>query len=277
MKKKLSNYYIWTLLFFLLLIILSISGIITTKTSSFEWLPVLTEGHLLGTDGAGRDMLKILIVGVGNNLIVSSVAAVISLLFGGLLGISLGYTLPDGTLKSILVSFTRIIKSVPLLIWIFLIVFWIELLGIYTSIFDNEMIKMVWVFAIFGGIYSFNFALLLMGHIQKLKAAQFIEACEFIGLNKKTIIFKHIIWHHSNSLFLSQASYIFAQCIFMEMTISFHKIDYGFDNKFTLGTIFNRAAYSESYHILIPLTAGLILTTLFSYFSQSLEKKYQKI
>jgi len=264
------------MLFFLLLIILSISGIITKEDSSIGWLPVLAEGHLLGTDGAGRDMLKILIVGVGNNLIVSSVAAVISLLFGGLLGISLGYTLSDGTLKSVLVFFTRIIKSVPLLIWIFLVVFWIELLGLYID-FHNELIKMVCVFAIFGGIYSFNFALLLMGHIQKLKAAQFIEACEFIGLNKKTIIFKHIIWHHSNSLFLSQASYIFAQCIFMEMTISFRKIGYGFDNKFSLGTIFDRAADSGSYHIFIPLAAALILTTLFSYFSQSLEKKYQKI
>ncbi len=277
MKKQLSKYYSWTMLFFLLLIILSISGIITTERSTFKWLPVLTEGHFLGTDGAGRDMAKVLIVGVGNNLIVSFVAAIISLLFGGLLGISLGYTLPDGTVKSILVFITRTIKSVPLLIWIFLVVFWTELLGIYTSIFDNEMVKMVWVFAIFGGIYSFNFALLLMGHIQKLKAAQFIEACEFIGLNKKTIIFKHIIWHHSNSLFLSQASYIFAQCIFMEMTISFHKIGYGFRSEFSLGTIFNRAINSDSHHIFIPLAAGLILTTLFSYFSQSLEKKYQKI
>ena len=264
------------MLFFLLLIILSISGEIPTKTSSFFWLPVLSEGYPLGTDGIGRNMANVLIIGVGNNLIVSFVAAIISLLFGGLLGISLGYTLPDGTLKSILVFFSRTIKSVPLLIWIFLVVYWIELLGLYID-FHNELIKMVCVFAIFGGIYSFNFALLLMGHIQKLKAAQFIEACEFIGLNKKNIIFKHIIWHHSNSLFLSQASYIFAQCIFMEMTISFYKIGYGFRGEFSLGTIFNRAIGSDSHHIFVPLAAGLILTTLFSYFSQSLEKKYQKL
>ena len=281
MRRAFSINILWIIIsFIMMLIIISLTGLVNTEFNHYaRWTPVLSNGYLLGTDGAGRDMLDVIIVSMRNNILLGLITASVSLLFGCMLGILLGYILNDGFIKSSLVFVARFTKSIPLLIWIFLVVFWIEILGRTTTLFDIEMIKMSWVFSIFGGIYSFNVALLLMGHIQKLKSSQFIEACEFIGLKKKTIIFKHIIWHHSKSLLGSQASYIFAQCILLEITLSFNKIGYGFSkSSLSLGSVFNRAVgeVPMTEHMFIPLIAALILTTTFSYLSQSLEKRYQR-
>ena len=281
MVRDRSIYSSWIMIgTILVLIMISYTGLLNTKFDfSARWLPVLSQGNILGTDGSGRDMLAVLIVSMRNNIILGMMAALVSLVSGATFGILLGYIFHEGPLKRALVFFARMVKSVPLLMWIFLVVFWLELLDQSISLFNSEMIKMLWIFAIFGGIYSFNLALLLMGHIQKLKASQFIEACEFIGLKKTTIIFKHIIWHHSKSLFGSQASYIFAQCVLLELTLSYNAIGYGYSsNNLSIGRLFDRAVLERpmSEHMFMPLIAALLLTLTFSYLSQNFEKRFQK-
>lgn len=53
--------------------------------------PVLTEGHLLGTDGFGRDQLSRVLYGGRISLTVGLAVALICMAFGGGLGISAGY------------------------------------------------------------------------------------------------------------------------------------------------------------------------------------------
>ena len=279
MVRDRSIYFSWIMIGTILVLVMISLFLNTEFDHSARWLPVFSQGNILGTDGAGRDMLNVLIVSMRNNIILGMMAAVVSLVSGATFGILLGYIFHEGPLKRALVFFARMIKSVPLLMWIFLVVFWLELLDQSISLFNSEMIKMLWIFAIFGGIYSFNLALLLMGHIQKLKASQFIEACEFIGLKKTTIIFKHIIWHHSKSLFGSQASYIFAQCVLLELTLSYNAIAYGYSsNSLSIGRLFDRAVLEKpmSEHMFMPLIAALLLTLTFSYLSQNFEKRFQK-
>ena len=274
-----STYYFWiTVSAIIFLIIISYTPW-ASPGNNFDssWLTVLTPGHVLGTDGLGRDMLAVLIVSLRNNIILGIIAASVSVILGGTIGILLGYTLKEGRLKRSVLFFARLVKSVPLLMWIFLVVFWTEIIPFFS--FQSEMVKMAWIFTFLGIIYSLNMALLLMGHIQKLKASQFIEACEFLGLKKTTIIFTHIIWHHSKSLFVSQGSYVFVQSVLLEFTLSFHAIGYGFaKTSLSLGSIFNSSVLEKpmSEHMFLPLVAALILTTIFSFLSQSFEKRYQK-
>ena len=288
MKINKSTYYFWiTVSAVLILIITSFTPWayagsdldLTLYTNDQRWLTVFSSNHILGTDGLGRDMFAVLVVSLRNNIILGVIAASVSVILGGTIGVLLGYTLKEGLLKRSVLIFARLVKSVPLLVWIFLVVFWTELSSLFIPFFDSEIIKMSWIFTILGIIYSFNLALLLMGHIQTLKASQFIEACEFLGLKKTTIIFTHIIWHHSKSLFVSQGSYVFVQSVLLEFTLSFHAIGYGFaKTSLSLGSIFNSSVLEKpmSEHMFLPLVAALILTTIFSFLSQSFEKRYQK-
>jgi ABC-type dipeptide/oligopeptide/nickel transport system permease subunit len=244
---------------------------VTSSSGAVKWLHIHTTGHILGTEGQGRDMLAVLIVSIRNSLILGSIAVLVSVVLGGTFGILLGYILNRGPLERILLFVARIVKSIPLLMWIFLLVFWTEVLSSIIPFLESETVRMPWVFGLLGMIYSFNLALFLRGHIKKLKASQFIEACEALGLKKSTIIFRHIIWHCSKDLFGNQASYIFVQCILLEITLSFHAIGYGYSpNSLSLGSLFDRAVFERpmSQHMYMPLLAAFLLTLLFSIMAQ---------
>ena len=53
--------------------------------------PPLTDGHLIGTDQLGRDLLARVLLGARISLMVGGIALVISLVFGSLVGLLAGY------------------------------------------------------------------------------------------------------------------------------------------------------------------------------------------
>ena len=69
--------------------------------------------HLLGTDDAGRDVLSNFIYGARVSLIVGFFAAFISVVIGGLIGISAGFY--GGKVELILMRFTDIMLVIPAL------------------------------------------------------------------------------------------------------------------------------------------------------------------
>ena len=118
MVRDRSIYFSWIMIgTILVLIMISFTGLLNTEFDfSARWLPVLSQGYILGTDGSGRDMLAVLIVSMRNNIILGMMAAVVSLVSGATFGILLGYIFHEGPLKRALVFFARMIKSVPLLL-----------------------------------------------------------------------------------------------------------------------------------------------------------------
>ena len=56
-----------------------------------KYLPVLSEGHLLGTDQLGRDILARLVDGSRISMIISFVTVIVGISVGGLLGTTVGY------------------------------------------------------------------------------------------------------------------------------------------------------------------------------------------
>tara|TARA_Y100000310_G_scaffold301613_1_gene338230 strand:+ start:10986 stop:11834 length:849 start_codon:yes stop_codon:yes gene_type:complete len=277
-----ENFNKLTIFGLLVLVVLSFTPWIQSGLEPFtgpeRWLPAGTPGHLLGTDAQSRDMLAVLLVSIRNSLFLGLIASAVSIVFGGTLGVVLGYILNQGPIQRILLALARVVKSIPLLMWIFFLVFWTEILSSNIPFLETETIRIPCIFGLLGLIYSFSLALLLKGHIQKMKASQFIEACETLGLKKSTIIFRHIIFYYSKDLFGNQASYIFVQCILLEITLSFHAIGYGYStNSMSLGSLFDRAVFEipMSPQMFMPLLAALILTVLFTLMAQRFEKRYE--
>lgn len=79
-----------------------------------KYLPVLTEGHLLGTDQLGRDMLARLVDGARVSMIISFVTVGVGITVGGLLGTAIGFA--GGKIETFSMALVNIALSFPALV-----------------------------------------------------------------------------------------------------------------------------------------------------------------
>lgn len=79
-----------------------------------KYLPVLSEGHLLGTDQLGRDILARLVDGSRISMIISFVTVIVGISVGGLLGTTVGYF--GGKIEAAAMAVVNIALSFPALV-----------------------------------------------------------------------------------------------------------------------------------------------------------------
>ncbi len=165
-----------------------------------------TEGHLLGTDFMGRDMLSRLIVSIQAYFLPGLLAIFISLFFGTTLGVAAGYR--GGKFDTGITYFINLVDSFPRLVLILLVI------AAFKP--DIYYIMMVVGFTSVPVVTS-----LVKGKIQFLKQKNFIEADVALGLPTSTIVLKHIVWHNCRSLLIIQATLGMAEAILMETSLSY--------------------------------------------------------
>ncbi|HWT78772.1 MAG TPA: ABC transporter permease, partial [Candidatus Methylomirabilis sp.] len=165
-----------------------------------------TEGHLLGTDFMGRDMLSRLIVGIQAYFLPGLLAIFIALFFGTVLGVAAGYR--GGKFDAGITYFTNLIDSFPRLVLILLVI----------AAFKPDI---YYVMGVVGFTSVPVVTSLIKGKIQFLKQKNFIEADVALGLPTSTIILKHILWHNCRSLLIIQATLGMAEAILMETSLSY--------------------------------------------------------
>jgi ABC-type dipeptide/oligopeptide/nickel transport system permease subunit len=165
-----------------------------------------TEGHLLGTDFMGRDMLSRLIVGIQAYFLPGLLAIFIALFFGTVLGVAAGYG--GGKFDTGITYFTNLVDSFPRLVLILLVI----------AAFKPDIYYIM-------GVVGFTsvpvVTLLIKGKIQFLKEKNFIEADVALGLPTSTILLKHVLWHNCRSLLIIQATLGMAEAILMETSLSY--------------------------------------------------------
>ncbi|HVP78746.1 MAG TPA: ABC transporter permease [Thermodesulfobacteriota bacterium] len=165
-----------------------------------------TEGHLLGTDFMGRDMLSRLIVGIQAYFLPGLLAIFIALFFGTVLGVAAGYR--GGKFDAGITYFTNLIDSFPRLVLILLVI----------AAFKPDI---YYVMGVVGFTSVPVVTSLIKGKIQFLKQKNFIEADVALGLPTSAIILKHILWHNCRSLLIIQATLGMAEAILMETSLSY--------------------------------------------------------
>lgn len=109
--------------------------LLTAAVGSAPWLPVpdpdeqdvlhrlaepLSPGHLLGTDGLGRDILARVLDGARTTLTISAVAVVVGTLLGGTLGLAAGYL--RGPVDAVVRWLNNVVLAFPGLVLLLLLV-----------------------------------------------------------------------------------------------------------------------------------------------------------
>lgn len=140
--------------------------------------PVGTEGHILGTDHLGRDMLSRLIWGSRITIVAGIGAAMMAMLIGVTIGVT--SAMNSSWIDNILMRFIDVLMAFPAILLAILIVAFLGP-GI-----ENAMLAVAIVNIPFYARLSRSVTLSLRGK-------EFIEASEAIGNSKIKTIIKHIL------------------------------------------------------------------------------------
>ena len=168
-------------------------------------LPPFSEGHLLGTDQVGRDMLSRILTGIRISLVVGLGVTVISMVIGTLLGAVAGYYrgVPDS-----------VISGIVELAWGFPLVLLAVILagtlgpGLLAAVLAIGLIN--WA----------GFGRIVRGEILAIRESEFVLAARATGVPDRRIIVRHIL-PNIVAPALVMGSYYVALAIIAEAGLSF--------------------------------------------------------
>jgi len=166
----------------------------------------LTQGHLLGTDYMGRDLLTRLILGIQAYFLPGLLAIAIALSLGAALGVLAGYR--GGRSETAVTYVTNLVDALPRLVLMLLVIAAFKP-GITT------------IMVVLGLTSAPTVAMLVKGKILMLKQRNFIESAVALGISPARIILKHILWYNCRALLLIQATLGMAEAVLLETSLSY--------------------------------------------------------
>lgn len=135
------------------------------------------QGHLLGTDGNGRDILTRLAYGGRVSMTVAILALISAFTIGATVGSVAGYY--GGWVDSVLMRFVDIVIAIPGITLLLLLSVW----------FRPGPVGLAFVIA---GLAWTGVSRLIRGEVLSLKQREFIDAARVLGASNRRIIFFHI-------------------------------------------------------------------------------------
>ena len=163
------------------------------------------QGHLLGTDANGRDILTRLAYGGRNSMMVAVLAVVSALFIGGAVGSIAGYY--GGFIDSILMRFVDVIISIPGITILLLLSVW----------FRPGPVGLAFVIA---GLAWTGISRLVRGEVLTLKNRDYIDAARVIGASNSRIIMRHL-FPNVISIIIVWMSLALPSLILYEATLSY--------------------------------------------------------
>ena len=161
--------------------------------------------HLLGTDGGGADMVKLLIAGTRVSLLVGFAAAIVSALIGGSIGLVSGFF--GGKTDTVLMRFTDyviVIPDVPLMI-------------VAAALFGRSLTNII---LIIGVIYWTTTARLIRAQVKSVRERVYVKRARALGAGNSRLVAKHILPQVA-PLLIANTVLLVAYAIFAETFITF--------------------------------------------------------
>lgn len=168
-------------------------------------LPPLTEGHLLGTDQLGRDILARIINGAKMSLIISCFVTLLSVFCGTVLGLVSGYF--GGTVDAVIMRLCDIVLSLPLIVVTIALV----------AVLGNTVPNLIIILSLLGWV---EFCKLTRNNVTVIKNMEFVSAIKIIGGGKLRILAKEILPNVTTTLII-QTSLKVGNVILTEATLSY--------------------------------------------------------
>ncbi|MAR72552.1 ABC transporter permease subunit [Halomonas sp.] len=153
-------------------------GLADVDWNAFDVGPTLEDGHWLGTDANGRDLLTRTLYGGQVSLSVALVATFVSLIIGVLYGAVSGYV--GGRVDNLMMRFVDIMYSLP---FMFLVILLMVVFG--RNIFL--------IYAAIGAVEWLDMARIVRGQTLALKQREFVEAAHALGVKDGKIVTRHLI------------------------------------------------------------------------------------
>jgi oligopeptide transport system permease protein len=140
--------------------------------------PPFTHGHLLGTDGAGRDLLARCFVGARVSIGVGLAAAAVSLVIGVLWGATAG--MAGGRIDDVMMRIVDVLYALPFMFFVIVLM----------VVFGRSILL---VFLAIGAVEWLTMARIVRGQTIALKERGFVLAAEAAASSRARIIRRHIL------------------------------------------------------------------------------------
>ncbi len=170
-----------------------------------EWFSKGLDGHILGTDQMGRDILTRLLVGAGSSFLIATAVVAISTVIGTVLGLISGYF--GGIVDTVIMRTTEVFLSIPQ------IVLAIAVVALIGASLPNLVLVLV--------ITSWTgYAKLTRNNVLVVRNQEFVSAAKIVGSSPMRIIFRQVLPNVTTPL-LIRVSQNFGFTILVEATLSF--------------------------------------------------------
>jgi ABC-type dipeptide/oligopeptide/nickel transport system permease subunit len=165
----------------------------------------LTNGHLLGTDNLGRDMVWRIVAGTGISLLVGVAVTALSVLVGMTLGALAGYY--GGRIDAVISGLIDLTWGFPLLLVAAIVVGAVGA-GLTAVVLAVALVN--WA----------GFARIIRAEALSLREREFVEAARALGVSDRRMILRHIVPNTIGST-LVMSSYYIAQTVIVEAGLAF--------------------------------------------------------
>ncbi|QRN84610.1 ABC transporter permease [Clostridia bacterium] len=177
-------------------------GQVETQPAKTTW----NRSFPFGTDGLGRDLLTRVMYGARISLFVAFVATMVNLFIGVVYGSIAGFE--GGRVDNIMMRIVDIINSIPLVLYVILLMVWFRNNGLWNIIIALS------------SVYWVSMARLVRGQMLALKEQEFVLAAITLGVSKRKIIFRHLIPNAMGPIIVAMAMMI-PSAVFTEAFLSF--------------------------------------------------------
>ncbi len=218
----------------------------------------LNSSFRFGTDDLGRDILTRVMYGTRISLLVASIATMVNMFIGVIYGSVSGYE--GGRVDNIMMRIVDVINSIPLVLYVILIMVRFREFGGLTNI----------IIAL-ATVYWVSMARLVRGQMLSLKEQEFVLAARVIGVPKHKIIFRHLIPNAMGPIIVSMTMMI-PSAVFTEAFLSFIGLGVSAPQA-SLGTLANNALVgllTYPYQLFFPAMTIAVIMLAFNFLGDGL-------
>ena len=167
--------------------------------------PLAADGHWLGTDRLGRDLLVRTLAGLRVSLAIALAATLVSLVIGVAWGAIAGYL--RGRTDALMMRFVDVLYALPQVFFVIIL----------TVVFGRGPLTLLAAIGAFGWL---TMARIVRGQAQSLREREFVEAALVGGAGTPRIVMRHIVPNLLGPVIV-YATLLVPQVILVESFLSF--------------------------------------------------------